>query len=51
MRKYVDGKYIEMTEEEIANLPKDDVVVVEPSVLERLEAVEAAILEGVLMGD
>ena len=49
MRKYVDGKYIEMTEEEIANLPEYDVVIAEPTVLERLEAIEAAILEGVLM--
>lgn len=49
MKKYVNGEYIEMTEEEIASLPKDDVVIAEPTVLERLEAIEAAILEGVLM--
>lgn len=47
MKKYVDGKYIKMTAEEIANLPKDEVVVVEPTVIERLEAIEAVLLEGV----
>lgn len=51
MKKYVDGKYIEMTAEEIANLPNDEVVVVEPTVIERLEAIEAVLLEGVLMDD
>jgi hypothetical protein len=45
MKKYVNGEYIEMTEEEIANLPKDDVVIAEPTVLERLEAIEAVLLE------
>lgn len=48
MKKYVDGQYIEMTEEEIANLPKEDVIVIEPTILERIEAIESAILEGVL---
>ena len=51
MRKYVDGEYIEMTAEEIASLPKDEVIVVEPTVIERLEAIEAVLLEGVLMND
>ena len=49
MKKYVDGKYIEMTEEEIKNLPEEDVVIVEPTILERIEAIESAILEGVLL--
>ena len=48
MKKYENGEYIEMTEEEIASLPKDEVVVIEPTMLERLEAIEGAILEGVL---
>lgn len=51
MKKYVDGKYIEMTEEEKAALPKDEAVEAEPTMLERIEAIEAAILEGVLAGD
>lgn len=51
MKKFVNGEYIEMTAEEIANLPKDDVADTEPTMLERLEAIEAAILEGVLLGD
>ena len=51
MKKYVDGKYIEMTADEIKNLPEDDTVIVEPTMLERIEAIEAAILEGVLTGD
>ena len=51
MKKYVDGQYIEMTAEEIASLPKDEVAVVEPTVIERLEAIEAVLLEGVLMDD
>lgn len=50
MKKYVDGEYIEMTAEEIAEMEKmNELVTVEPTVLERLEAIEAAILEGVLM--
>ena len=49
MKKYVDGQYIEMTEEEIANLPKEDVIVIEPTILERIEAIEAVLLEGVLL--
>ena len=51
MKKYVIGEYIEMTAEEIANLPKVDMIAVEPTVIERIEAIEAAILEGVLLGD
>ena len=53
MKKYVKGEYIEMTAEEIAEMEKmskntgDET----PTVLERLEAIEEAILEGVLSGD
>lgn len=50
MKKYIKGEYIEMTAEEIAELPETDMIVVEPTFIERLEAVEAAILEGVLLG-
>ena len=51
MKKYVEGKYIEMTEEEIEELKETDSVCPEPTMLERLEAVEALILEGVLTSD
>ena len=51
MKKYVDGKYIEMTADEIKNLPEDDTVIVEPTLIERVEAIEAVLLEGVLSGD
>lgn len=54
MKKYVNGKCVEMTEEEKANLPKEDINdIVEqmPTLLERVEAIEAAILEGVLLSD
>lgn len=52
MKKFVDGKYIEMTAEEInemKNLMQEEETV--PTILERIEAIEAAILEGVLLGD
>lgn len=48
MKKYVDGKYFEMTTEEMEELKVTDAVVVEPTVIERLEAIEALLLEGVL---
>ena len=51
MKKYVDGEYIEMTPQEMEELVVTDVVETVPTVKERLEAIEAAILEGVLMGD
>lgn len=51
MKKYENGKYIEMTENEIKALEETAVVVAEPTILERLEAVEAVLLEGVLSGD
>lgn len=52
MKKYVDGKYIEMTAEEIEAL-KDlaQGENVEPTILERIEAIEAVLLEGVLSDD
>lgn len=52
MKKYVDGKYIEMTDEEIEaleNIAQEEDA--EPTLLERIEAIEAAILEGVLLSD
>ena len=53
MKKYEKGRYIEMTVEEIAEMKKQETNSVEemPTVIERLEAIEAAILEGVLSGD
>lgn len=51
MNKYVNGEYIEMTAEEIEAMKATDNVVVEPTFLERLEAVEAVLLEGVLLSD
>ena len=48
MKKYINGEYIEMTEEEIVEtqrLTNEDVT---PTLLERIEAIEGAILEGVL---
>ena len=48
MKKYVDGEYIEMTPEELKELIATDFIDEEPSLLERLEAIEAVLLEGVL---
>lgn len=49
MKKFVNGKYIEMTAEEIAEIEKmADESEQKPTYEERLEAIEAAILEGVL---
>ena len=48
MKKYENGKYIELTAEEIAELTNVEVIVAEPSILERLEAIETLLLEGVL---
>ncbi len=52
MKKYVKGEYIEMTAEEVAEMEKfvKDNGEEMPTVLERIEAIEAAILEGVLLG-
>lgn len=51
MKKYVNGEYIEMTAEEMEELKATDNIVVEPTVVERLEAIEALLLEGVLLSD
>jgi len=50
MKKYVNGEYLDMTEEEIAELMADRETATEqePTLLERIEAIESAILEGVL---
>lgn len=47
MRQWVDGKYVDITDEEIAELymPPDDITEAQPSTEERLEALEAAMLE------
>ena len=51
MKKYINGEYVEMTEEEIANLTQYEDEIAEPTVIERLEAIEALLLEGVLLSD
>lgn len=52
MKKYVKGEYIELTAEEMAKMAKEQTeAAAEPTVVERLEAIEAAILEGVLTSD
>lgn len=50
MKKYVKGEYLELTVEDMEK-PKDTDDVVEPTVIERLEAIEALLLEGVLTSD
>lgn len=50
MKKYVNGEYIELTAEEMEEL-KAETIATEPTVLERLEAIEALLLEGVLLSD
>lgn len=47
MRQWVDGKYVDMTDEEIAALemPPEDITESQPSAEERLAALEAAMLE------
>ena len=49
MKKYVNGEYIEMNAEEMEELKESAVIDEEPTVLERLEAIESVLLEGVLM--
>ena len=51
MKKYIKGEYIELTAEEIETLNNSETVETEPTVFERLEAIEALLLEGVLEGD
>lgn len=50
MKKYINGQYIDMTPEEIAELQSlaDNQPTQEPTAKERLEAIESALLE--LMG-
>lgn len=50
MKKYINGQYIDMTPEEIAELQSlaDNQPTPEPTAEERLEAIESALLE--LMG-
>ena len=47
MRQWIDGKYVDMTDEEIAALemPPEDITSAQPSAEERLAALEAAMLE------
>ena len=47
MKKYINGEYIELSPEELEEM-KTEAIVAEPSLLERLEAIEAVLLEGVL---
>ena len=51
MKKYVNGEYSELTAEELEELTATDNVALEPTTEERLEAIEALLLEGVLKGD
>ena len=50
VKKYENGEYIEMTDEELQNI-ENDIINAEPTLLERLEALEAAVLEEVLSSD
>jgi len=49
MIKYVDGDYIKMTDEEIIEANKNEVVT-EPTELERLKALEDTMLSVILGG-
>lgn len=51
MKKYVKGKYIDMTAEEIESFNNTETVEIPPTTEERLEAIEALLLEEVLKGD
>lgn len=48
MKKFIDGEYIEMTEEEIKELQNIAVEIISPE--QRIEALEAAMLELILGG-
>ena len=52
MRQWVDGKYVDMTAEEIAALemPPEDVPAAQPSAEQRLQALEMAMLD-LIMGE
>ena len=47
MKKYINGEYIEMTTEEIAELQsmQMELPIAEPNIEERVEAIEEAIME------
>ena len=51
MKKYVKGRYIELTEEEIEKMKNAETTASVPTILERLEAIEELLLEGVLSVD
>jgi len=51
MKKYVRGKYYKLTQEEIEEMKNAEKAASEPTILERLEAIEELLLEGVLSGD
>ena len=51
MKKYVNGEYIELTAEELEELKATDTIELPPTNEERLEAIEALLLEGVLAND
>ena len=51
MKKYVNGEYIDMTAEEVEALNSSETVEIPPTTEERLEAIEALLLEEVLLGD
>lgn len=51
MKKYVNGEYIEITGREMEELKAKDNIAIEPTTEERLEAIEALLLEGVLKCD
>lgn len=46
MRKYVNGEYVEMTAEEIAELEQQEPYIPPPTAEERLDALEAALKKG-----
>ena len=47
MKKYINGQYVEMTPEEVAEYEAlaQEAPIPEPTAEERLEAIEAAVLE------
>lgn len=55
MKKFINGKYVDLTAEEIAEMERlqTEMPEQEPTLEERLEAIEAAVLEmlGVNMND
>lgn len=51
MRKCVNGVYMDMTAEEMEAINNTETVETPPTTEERLEAIEALLLEGVLASD